>query len=204
MSDPLTIKQYCSVCKMEYEMSIVPTADGDDDGVVWMQCPNCKGYLPKMSNSPDLAAARGAVDGESGPDGESEAAEPLDDGAADAAFPADVLADAGLDLPEPLIDDLDADTDGIADEPGAEPVDGDDSDLMIGQASVLDDMDIASGVAYRPWETYAVGDVIHHLAWDDYGVVLAKEILPGDRKVVKVHFANAGIVRLIEEDGSRP
>jgi hypothetical protein len=59
-------------------------------------------------------------------------------------------------------------------------------------------------VPYRPWQQYAEGDVIHHLAWNDYGVVLAKEVLPGHRCVVKVRFAEAGIVRLIEDQGERP
>ena len=38
-----------------------------------------------------------------------------------------------------------------------------------------------------------------HLAWDDCGVVVAKEDLPGGRQVIKCYFAEAGVVRLIEK-----
>lgn len=52
---------------------------------------------------------------------------------------------------------------------------------------------------YRPWDTYEVGDCIVHLAWEDCGIVVAKEDLPGGRQVIKCFFGEAGVVRLIEK-----
>jgi hypothetical protein len=46
--------------------------------------------------------------------------------------------------------------------------------------------------------------VVHHLAWDDYGIVVAKESLPGGRRIIKVFFDHAGTVRLIEEAPENP
>ncbi len=33
-------------------MEVVPTGDGDDDdGVIWFRCPQCQGFLPKLSGA---------------------------------------------------------------------------------------------------------------------------------------------------------
>lgn len=168
----MKIPQYCSVCKAEYEMSVVPTSDGDDDGVVWLQCPSCKGFLPKVSSSPDL--------------------KPSDENRDEAApaSPSEAPADAA---PTPRRSD-EPDAADEAAPPADEPP----------QPDPLADMDVSQAMPYRPWETYAEGDIIHHLAWDDYGVVVAKETLPGNRNVVQVRFAEAGTVRLIEQEGEGP
>ena len=171
----MKILQYCSVCKAEYEMVVVPTSDGDDDGVVWLQCPSCKGFLPKVSSSADL---KPVVD----EDVPAEAGE-------DASAPAEHVAEPPADGKEEAVD-VESD-----DEPVEQEIPADDP---------LADMDVSTAVPYRPWETYAEGDVIHHLAWDDYGVVVAKEVLPGNRRVVRVHFSAAGVVRLIEQEGEGP
>ena len=176
----MTILQYCSVCKTEYDMAVVPTADGDDDGVVWLQCPNCKGFLPKVSSS---LALRGGV-----------------------RAPADLTDETdGVELIAP---DLFTAEDDDEDEPShaatppvataATAPGGDDA------AELVADLDFDKAVPYRPWQTYAVGDVIHHLAWDDFGLVVGKEVLPGNRRVVKVRFTTAGTVHLIEQDGVGP
>ena len=167
----MKIPQYCSVCKAEYEMSVVPTSDGDDDGVVWLQCPSCKGFLPKVSSSVDLKPA-------------DERDAPAEDAAPEA--PAETPA-----TPDPEA----APSEAAEEEPPPDEPPPPDP---------LADMDVSLAVPYRPWETYAEGDVIHHLAWDDYGVVVAKETLPGNRNVVQVHFAEAGTVRLIEQEGEGP
>lgn len=164
----MKIPQYCSVCKAEYEMSVVPTSDGDDDGVVWLQCPSCKGFLPKVSSSADLKP-RDADRDEGVPESPPEA-------------PADAAQ------PPQRSDEPDA-ADAAEEPPQPDP---------------LADMDVSLAVPYRPWETYAEGDIILHLAWDDYGVVVAKETLPGNRNVVQVRFAKAGTVRLIEQEGEGP
>ena len=181
----MNILQYCSVCKAEYDMSVVPTSDGDDDGVVWLQCPSCKGFLPKVSSSAVFKSSQTAEEDTAGTTSDTvdgDASESVEDLA---ATPAEtVTADASpADSPEPS-----------ATEPPDEPE----------PDNPLADMDLSLAVAYRPWETYAEGDVIHHLAWDDYGVVVAKETLPGNRKIVQVNFAEAGIVRLIEQEGDGP
>ena len=44
------ITQYCSVCREELAMEVVPTDDGEDDGVIWLRCPRCQGFLPKIEN----------------------------------------------------------------------------------------------------------------------------------------------------------
>ena len=180
----MKILQYCSVCKAEYEMSVVPTSEGDDDGVVWLQCPSCKGFLPKVSSSADLKVPAGEAAGAEEETGTEDATTATADDAADDA-PDD--ASGASDAPEPEAP-APPDTEP---EPEAGP-------------DPLEDMDVSLAVAYRPWETYAEGDVIHHLAWDDYGVVVAKETLPGNRKVVLVKFAEAGTVRLIEQEGEGP
>ena len=69
----MKIAQYCSVCKQSLEMEVAPTADGDDDGVIWLRCPQCKGFLPRISGEgldrsgrPDPASAsRSAAQGTS-------------------------------------------------------------------------------------------------------------------------------------------
>jgi len=178
----MTILQYCSVCKTEYDMEIVPTAD--DDGVLWLQCPNCRGFLPKVDT------------GRSDPGPAAEDAPATS--AAETGAAADSDAAAELDAP-----DLDADLADLPDA-AADTAEAEESEATNEGAELLAEMDVSTAVAYRPWNSYAVGDVLHHLAWDDYGVVLAKEVLPGNRRVVKARFAEAGVVRLIEEQGAPP
>ncbi len=174
----MTILQYCSVCKTEYDMAVVPTADGDDDGVVWLQCPKCKGFLPKVSSS---LALRGGGSAAAAPASAEGAIDSFDDHHAD-------------DDPD---DDLAGESPRAASAPAA-------VGALTDEADPLADLDLETAVPYRPWQTYAEGDVIHHLAWDDYGLVVGKETLPGNRRVVMVRFASAGMVRLIEQDGVGP
>ena len=65
-------------------------------------------------------------------------------------------------------------------------------------AALLAEKDQSQPTPYRPWESYEVGQCIHHQAWEDCGVVVAKEKLPGGRQVIKCYFEEAGVVRLIE------
>jgi hypothetical protein len=64
---------------------------------------------------------------------------------------------------------------------------------------LLEQADQGEPKPYRPWDTYEVGDCIVHLAWEDCGIVVAKEDLPGGRQVIKCYFGEAGVVRLIEK-----
>jgi hypothetical protein len=66
-------------------------------------------------------------------------------------------------------------------------------------AALLAEKDQSQPAPYRPWETYEVGQCIHHQAWEDCGVVVAKEQLPGGRQIIKCYFEEAGVVRLIEK-----
>ena len=61
-----------------------------------------------------------------------------------------------------------------------------------------EEIDTSKAVSYEPAGSYAVGDVIHHRGWNDFGVVLAKEQLPGNRQVIRVRFMENGELQLIE------
>jgi len=74
-----------------------------------------------------------------------------------------------------------------------------DTEPILEYAAMLAEMDVLEAAPYRPWEVYEVGNCINHLAWNDCGVVVAKEELPGGRKIIKCYFEEAGIVRLIEQ-----
>jgi hypothetical protein len=116
------MRQYCSVCKDHLEMTVV--SDTNEDGVIWLKCPRCKGILPHME-------------------------------------------EVGSGEPE------------TAD---ADPVDA---------------IDVEKAVPYDPSRSYDVGDVLHHRGWDDYGVVLEKSVLPGNRHTIRVRFAEHGEIQLI-------
>lgn len=212
-------------------MEVVPTGDGDeDDGVIWFRCPQCQGFLPKLSGA-DLQNEQGeaptgaATDaGDPDPGAEAEpAAEAVEDLPWDSpadmmaahraaagvgeehdaeALPAaddprdDVLPPPGLaETPSELGDDFAGTTGGgDADEESPPP-----SEPVHEYAAMLAELDASSATPYRPWGSYEVGECVHHLAWDDCGVVVAKEALPGGRKVVKCYFEDAGVVRLIEQ-----
>ena len=162
----MILLQYCSVCRAELEMELVPTSE-EEEGVIWLQCPGCKGFLPKISDSKDFESAPEAEDPPVETAKEPELEEPVDN----------------------LADDLDDDE-----------LVGEDESTASAKLSL---MDRESAVSYKPSNTYQVNDVIHHLAWDDFGVVLEKEVLPGNRHVIKVIFEIAGIVRLIEDSGNQ-
>jgi len=205
-------------------MEVVPTSDGgEDDGVIWFRCPQCQGFLPKLSGA--------AL--------EDDTAEPaVDDGAADSASveatstdaeddampwdsPADMMAAqqeavaTGPAPPSPFLpEDEAALGDDLVDDPeilpgGPEIVTESTSkkspkpavpaEPIHEYAAMLAALDVSDSTPYRPWESYHVGQCIHHLAWDDCGVVVAKEDLPGGRKIIKCYFEEAGVVRLIEQ-----
>ncbi len=74
-----------------------------------------------------------------------------------------------------------------------------DVEPILEYAAMLADLDVTEAAPYRPWEVYEVGQCINHLAWNDCGVVVSKEDLPGGRKIIKCYFEEAGVVRLIEK-----
>lgn len=209
-------RQFCSVCKQYLEMEVVPTGDGDDDGVIWFRCPQCQGFLPKLGGA--LAEESGDESGgETGEDAstkETAAAEGAS-ASADTAKPAadattteeqragETAANADLPWDSPA-DMMDArsgsDTAPVsAEDPAAETPPEETAEPIAEYASLLAEQNPEEAVPYRPWQTYEVGQCVHHLAWDDCGVVVAKEDLPGGRHVIKCYFSEAGVVRLIEQ-----
>ena len=233
------ITQYCSVCKQSLEMEVVPTGDGEDDGVLWLRCPQCLGFLPKISST-GLKPVAGSTAEATGADADADtdadasdveqitaadgaASDAADDDGATAtathaaestapAFGADpavgAAGGAGPSETSGLVGDEDAapgDSAGAAassrrgkkEEP-AEP-----EEPLAEYAAMLAERDPESAIPYRPWSEYQIGDLIHHLAWDDCGVVVDKETLPGNRQVAKVYFERIGVVRLIEADPSQ-
>ena len=216
-------KQFCSVCKEWLEMEVVPTGDGDDDGVIWYRCPQCQGFLPKLnltgsetnsavteeaesveetpSESPDsdmpfdspaemMAAQKAAAPGtETRPPGDQNLSG-LDDVADE--FAEDVGSERAGEQKSKA--DSDAEPDA---EPIAEPIAEYAAQLADALAQLPPDSE--GGRPYRPWEAYEVGQCIQHLAWEDCGIVVGKEQLPGGRLVIKVFFQESGVVRLIEQ-----
>ncbi len=258
----MKISQFCSVCKENLEMEVVPTGGDDDDGVIWLRCPRCQGFLPKISGAgfADAAASETAdataADADGDPDGESvverdvpsatagsdlsgeptppesatadtatedktttstvtdevtlagptpdaaTSSDHVDLDAAAATVPETVTASAEslptIESPDALGDLAEA-ADTEESTAAAEP-----EEPIAEYQARLSRRDPQEAVPYRPWDSYDEGDLIHHLAWDDCGLVVGIESLPGNRQVVKVFFEKAGIVRLIIQDSDRP
>ena len=235
-------RQFCSVCKQWLDMEVVPTSDGDDDdGVIWFRCPQCQGFLPKLSggdlqsdpapesDSTPVAsdATPEASDSETESDGSmpwdspadmmaalASKTDPAEEGSAEIAKSESEDDDPLLgDVEEAAISDL-VDLDEletlvggelaeevieVSPEPAPKKDDSPVPEPIMEYAALLAETDVSQAVPYRHWGTYEVGQCIHHLAWDDCGVVVAKEELPGGRQVIKVYFEEAGVVRLIEQ-----
>ena len=132
-----TIEQYCSVCKKSYRMPVVEEAENQE--VIWLKCPGCKGFLPFMLHDrPDTDSPGG----------------------------------------EPSTDDR-VETDDLA----------------------IEDIDKDRAREYQESDLYDVGDIIFHRSWNDYGKVISKEQLPGNRNTIIVRFVNQGTIRLLEGVG---
>jgi hypothetical protein len=63
----------------------------------------------------------------------------------------------------------------------------------------LDNEEKENAKEYSESGVYEVGDVIYHRSWNDYGKVITKEELPGNRRTITVNFINQGKIRLLEE-----
>lgn len=187
----MKLNQYCSVCKKHLDMDVIPTDDGGDDGVIWLRCPECQGFLPKFTGD-DLGAPAVADDVSPTPP-------PTDPSMLEPDLEAIVVDDDD--------DDDDIDDDDLEELPparrprrgGRDAAPAAPAEPLAEYAAQLAEADLALAVPYRPGQHYEVGDVIHHLAYDDIGVVVAKEDLPGGRKVAKTYFEKVGVIRLIEQ-----
>ena len=217
-------RQFCSVCKDWLDMEVVPTNDGDDDdGVVWYRCPNCQGFLPKLKDAseeeaPVDSSAKSSTEdpkksetivSDTGQDGnlpwDSPAAmmNDLKDSGNTSESDDDVLVGVAFDsVGEPVGSDV------VEETTESKQIDSDrdsktkpkeDPEPILEYAAMLAQTDVAEAAPYRPWQTYEVGQCINHLAWNDCGVVVSKEVLPGGRNIIKCYFEEAGVVRLIEQ-----
>lgn len=72
-----------------------------------------------------------------------------------------------------------------------------DEEAASAAAALLDEIDPEKARTYDETKTYEVGQVVHHRAWNDYGIVKATETLPGNRHIIRVRFVNAGEVQLL-------
>ncbi|MBK7769091.1 MAG: hypothetical protein IPI48_00775 [bacterium] len=209
-------RQFCSVCKQWLDMEVVPTGDGDDDGVVWFRCPQCQGFLPKLSSAVEVNPV--AADTADVGDDDSAAEQAGSGGARTVVAVAPAGADVDIldiDLAEAAAivaavdddDDADDDDEDAADDVGSVvdddvpppmPAGATAAEPVLEYAAMLAAVDPGAAIPYRPWASYEVGQCILHLAWNDCGVVVAKEPLPGGRQVIKCWFQGAGVVRLIE------
>jgi len=172
-------------------MEVVPTSDGDDDdGVIWFRCPRCQGFLPKLSGGGG-AADQADVESET-----NEAVVGVGKDTDGGSVPATAAGDSPF-LPEDESEEEKPATGGAPDDPADGLTDG---EPIAAYAALLQAADVSEPTPYRPWGEYSQGQCLHHLAWDDCGVVVAKEELPGGRSVIKCYFEKAGVVRLIEQE----
>jgi hypothetical protein len=66
------------------------------------------------------------------------------------------------------------------------------------QSLALEDIAVESAKEYSEDQEYEVGEVIHHRSWNDYGKIVAKDRLPGNRRTIWVQFIRQGRVQLLE------
>jgi hypothetical protein len=62
----------------------------------------------------------------------------------------------------------------------------------------LEDLDVDGAIEYDYERVYSIGDTIYHRSWNDYGKVIAKEKLPGNRDAIVVRFVQQGKIKLRE------
>jgi len=68
----------------------------------------------------------------------------------------------------------------------------------VDEALALEDLDVEDAREYSERETFQVGEIIHHRSWNDFGKVLSKDVLPGNRQTIWVQFLRQGKVQLLE------
>jgi hypothetical protein len=62
----------------------------------------------------------------------------------------------------------------------------------------IEDLDVENAKEYSEDGSFEVGDVVHHRSWNDFGKVVSKEKLPGNRSTIWVQFLRQGRVQLLE------
>lgn len=72
------------------------------------------------------------------------------------------------------------------------------SEDVISQKVSLEGIENETCVTYSPMNSYEVGQTIFHENWNDFGKVVAKEILSNGQKSISVEFQNLGNKKLVE------
>ena len=67
-----------------------------------------------------------------------------------------------------------------------------------GTELALEDLDIETAKEYSEDQVYEVGDIIHHRSWNDFGKIISKGSLPGNRRTICVQFLRQGKIQLLE------
>jgi hypothetical protein len=67
-----------------------------------------------------------------------------------------------------------------------------------GSELALEDLDIEAAKEYSEDQIYEVGDIIHHRSWNDFGKIISKKTLPGNRRLICVQFLRQGKIQLLE------
>jgi hypothetical protein len=76
------------------------------------------------------------------------------------------------------------------------------SDADGGDTVAIEDLDIETAKEYIENDVYEVGEIIHHRSWNDYGKIVSKDLLPGNRHTIVVNFLRQGRVQLLENVAS--
>jgi hypothetical protein len=69
---------------------------------------------------------------------------------------------------------------------------------VVSQKVSLEGIENENCVTYSPANTYEIGQTIFHQNWDDFGKVVAKEILSNGQKSISVDFQKHGNKKLVE------
>ena len=62
----------------------------------------------------------------------------------------------------------------------------------------LEDIDVENAKEYTEQDTYEIGDIVHHRSWNDFGKVVSRDSLPGNRRTIWVQFLRQGKIQLLE------
>ena len=62
----------------------------------------------------------------------------------------------------------------------------------------LEDLDVENAKEYSEDQIYEIGEILHHRSWNDYGKVVSKDQLPGNRQTIWVQFIRQGKIQLLE------
>ncbi len=62
----------------------------------------------------------------------------------------------------------------------------------------LEGIENESYTIYSPTKSFSVGESIYHENWQDYGIVVSKEIMSNGKSSISVEFQKSGSKKLIE------